>query len=84
MTQQQYIDFLQNLPPERQSGDRDEFKTWWVEHQDALEAAGYMLQSRNHRRTNKLYLDADDGPIVSARVFYAFLVSAPTNFLRGA
>ena len=39
-----------------------------------------MLRSRNHRRTDKFYLDADDGPIVSARVFYAFLASAPTNF----
>ncbi len=91
MSQQQVIDFLDNQPPGRQPGDLDELEIWWVERQEALEAAGYMLRSRyrpgwipSWRGTSKFYLDVEDGPSISVSAFYVFLVSVPTNFLRCA
>ena len=88
MTQRPYIEFLDNQPPGIQPEDLGELETWWVEHQEALEAAGYMLRPRyrpgwipSWRGTNKYYLNLEDGRGVSVSAFYAFLVSVPTNFL---
>ena len=87
MTQRPYIEFLDNQPPSI-PGDLNVLETWWVERQEALEAAGYMLRPRyrpgwipSWRGTNKYHLDFEDGQIVSVSAFYAFLVSVPTNFL---
>ena len=88
MTQRPYIDFLNNPPPGIRPEELDELETWWVERQEALEAAGYMLPLRyrpgwipSWRGTNKYYLNFEDGQIVSVSAFYAFLVYVPTNFL---
>jgi len=72
MSQQLFIEFLDNRPPGRQPGDLNELETWWVERQVAV---GYMLRPRyrpgwtpSWRGTNKLYLDAEDGTSVSMRL----------------
>ena len=87
MTQQPFIDFLDNQQPGRQPGDLDESETWWVERQEALEVAGYMLRPRyrpgwipSWRGTGKFHLDVEDGRSVSVSVFYANVVSVPRNF----
>ncbi|KAN0140579.1 Protein kinase-like domain containing protein [Lactarius tabidus] len=75
MSQQDFIDFLDDQPPGRQPGDLDERETWWLERQEALEAAGYMLRPRyrpgwipSWRGTNKFYLDVEDGPSIRMRL----------------
>lgn len=54
--------------PNRVPGDISKLETWWVERQEALEAAGYMLRSRYRPGwkpswvgTDKDYWDVEDG-----------------------
>ena len=63
-----YIDFLDNPDPSRQPGDLGTHEEWWVERQQALEQAGYMLRPRYRQgwkpswaETNKLYYRFEDG-----------------------
>ena len=65
---QQAIDFLENNPNEIPLGGIDETETWWVERQEALERAGYMLRPRyrsgwkpSWEGTDKLYIRFEDG-----------------------
>lgn len=81
MSQQQYIDILDDEQPGRQPGDLSKGEVWWVEHQEALAAAGYMLRARyrpgwipSWRGTNKFYLDAEDGLSIRVSVSYSSLV----------
>ena len=62
-----YIPFLDD-PTGREPGDLDEFESWWVERQEALERAGYMLRSRfrpgwqpSWAGTDKPFYDFEDG-----------------------
>ena len=64
---QNYIPFLDD-PTSREPGDLDEFERWWVERQEALERAGYMLRPRfrpgwqpSWAGTGKPYYDFEDG-----------------------
>jgi hypothetical protein len=64
----QYIPFLADPIPGMQPGGIDRNERWWVERQEALEQAGYMLRPRfrpgwqpSWTGTNKLYLDFEDG-----------------------
>src|SRR5258708_35410070 len=65
-----YIDFLDNPRPGRQPGDLGKNEEWWVERQEALERAGYMLRPRYHpgwhppwlqHGTNKPYFHFEEG-----------------------
>src|SRR6266404_3688980 len=80
---------LDYRPPGREPGALDEGETWWVERQEALEVAGYMLRPRyrpgwipSWRGTNKFYRNFEDGQNILVSTFYTFLVSVSTNFLR--
>jgi hypothetical protein len=68
MSQHAVIDWLDNPIPGEQPGDIDQSEVWWVERQEALERAGYLLRSRyrpgwkpSWSGTNKFYLDFEDG-----------------------
>ncbi len=43
---QQVVEFLQNFDAEGELGDINPIEAWWVERQEALERAGYMLRPR--------------------------------------
>jgi len=52
----------------RELGDIDPVESWWVERQEALERAGYMLRPRyrpgwkpSWADTNEEYIDCEDG-----------------------
>ena len=75
MSRQAVIDLLDNPTPGRQPGGIDENEQWWVERQEALERAGYMLRSRyrpdwtpSWAGTNKKYFDCEDGQSVGVGV----------------
>ena len=77
MSQQHHIDSLDNQPPGRQPGDLDSREVWWVERQEALEAAGYMLRARyrpgwipSWRGTKQFFFNAEDGLSLSVSAFY--------------
>jgi len=62
----QHIDFLDGPLP-GSPGDIGESEKWWVERQEALEQAGYLLRSRyrpdwkpSWAGTNKFYFDCED------------------------
>jgi hypothetical protein len=64
----QYIPFLDDPIPGRQPGGIGEIEKWWVERQEALERAGYMLRPRyrpgwqpSWTGTGRFYLDFEDG-----------------------
>jgi hypothetical protein len=64
----QYIPFIDDPIPGSQPGGIDETERWWIERQEALEQAGYMLRPRYRPGwqpswigTNKFYLDFEDG-----------------------
>ena len=64
----QYIPFLDDPIPGRQPGGLDKTEKWWIERQEALEQAGYMLRPRyrpgwqpSWTGTNKLHLNFEDG-----------------------
>ncbi|KAI0299137.1 kinase-like domain-containing protein [Multifurca ochricompacta] len=67
--------FLDYRPPGAQPGDIDDLEIWWVERQEALQKAGYMLRSRyrpgwkpSWAGTDKFYLDFEDGQTVGYRL----------------
>jgi hypothetical protein len=66
MFQSHILDNLsfEDVPP----GGISERESWWVERQEELEAAGYMLRPRYHPdwqpswlKANKFYSDVEDG-----------------------
>jgi hypothetical protein len=64
----QYIPFLDDPIPGNRPGRIDENERWWVERQEALEQAGYMLRPRfrpgwqpSWTGTNKQFLHFEDG-----------------------
>jgi hypothetical protein len=67
----QYIPFLDDPIPGRQPGGLGGNEKWWVERQEALEQAGYMLRPRfrpgwqpSWTGTNKDFYDFEDGQSV--------------------
>ena len=71
---QNYIPFLDD-PTSREPGDLDEFERWWVERQEALERAGYMLRPRfrpgwqpSWAGSDKPYYDFEDGLAIGVSV----------------
>jgi hypothetical protein len=67
---QEIVDFLQNFDTGTggEIGDIDPVEAWWVERQEALERAGYMLRPRYRpgwkppwAGTNKDYFRYEDG-----------------------
>jgi len=65
-----YIPFLDD-PTSREPGDLSETEIWWVERQETLERAGYMLRPRFRpgwqppwAGTDKFYYDFEDGQTV--------------------
>jgi hypothetical protein len=67
----QYIPFFDDPIPGRQPGGLGEHENWWVERQEALEQAGYMLRPRfrpgwqpSWTGTNKEFDDCEDGKSV--------------------
>ena len=82
MDPQQVIDFLENGLIDIPLGGIDETETWWVERQEALERAGYMLRPRyrpgwkpSWEGTDKFYFRCEDGQSEAVRVdlFSSFL-----------
>ena len=78
---QQVTDFLENNPNDIPLGGIDETETWWVERQEALERAGYMLRPRyrpgwkpSWEGTDKLYFRCEDGQNEGVRVDPLFTV----------
>lgn len=68
LSMSQYIPFLDDPIPGRQPGGLDKTEKWWIERQEALEQAGYMLRPRyrpgwqpSWTGTNKLHLNFEDG-----------------------
>ena len=64
----QIADFLENLDTSGEIGRIDSIEAWWVERQEALERAGYMLRPRyrpgwkpSWAGTNKEYFSFEDG-----------------------
>src|SRR5712691_1526098 len=75
MSQQQVIDFLEENPRDIPLGGIDRVETWWVQRQEALEHAGYMLRPRyrpgwkpSWEGTDKLYFRCEDGQKEGVRV----------------
>ena len=65
---QEIADFLKQFDTGAEPGDIDPVEAWWVERQEALERAGYMLRPRyrpswkpSWAGTNKDYLRCEDG-----------------------
>jgi hypothetical protein len=74
-TSQQIVDFLQNFDSDREIGDIDPVESWWVERQEALERAGYMLRPRyrpgwkpSWAGTKREYSRFEDGQLQWVRV----------------
>ena len=70
-----YIPFLDDPIPGSQPGGIDGNEKWWVERQEALEQAGYMLRPRlrpgwqpSWTGTNIQYLDCEDGQSIGVSV----------------
>jgi hypothetical protein len=54
---QPYIDILDDEPFDDEfPGGISERESWWVERQEELEAAGYMLRPRYHRGLKRISL----------------------------
>ena len=65
---QEIAEFMQNLDAVADAGKIDPVEAWWVERQEALERAGYMLRPRyrpgwkpSWAGTNKDYSRSEDG-----------------------
>jgi hypothetical protein len=74
-TSQPIVDFLKNFDSDREIGDIDPVESWWVERQEALERAGYMLRPRYRpgwkppwAGTNREYSRYEDGQLQWVRV----------------
>jgi len=70
----QHIDFIDG-PLTGSPGDIGESEKWWVERQEALEQAGYLLRSRYRPDwkpswvgTNKFFMNCEDAQIVGIRL----------------
>ena len=87
-----YIPFLDDPIPGRQPGGISDNERWWVERQEALEQAGYMLRPRfrpgwqpSWTGTNKQFLDFEDGRSIRVRyllltiVLLLMISDAPRN-----
>jgi hypothetical protein len=69
-----YIPFLDD-PTSREPGDLDDVERWWVERQEALERAGYMLRPRfrpgwqpSWAGSDEPYYDFEDGQAIGVSV----------------
>jgi hypothetical protein len=78
----QYIPFLDDPIPGRQPGGLGRHESWWVERQEALEQAGYMLRPRfrpgwqpSWTGTKKQFLDFEDGQSIGVSVDVFFLAT---------
>ena len=77
----QYIPFLDDPIPGSQPGGIGEHEKWWVQRQEALEQAGYMLRPRfrpgwqpSWTGTNKKYYKFEDGQSVVVSIDTLFLL----------
>jgi hypothetical protein len=77
----QYIPFLDDPIPGSQPGGIGNTEKWWVERQEALERAGYLLRPRyrpgwqpSWTGTRKFYLKFEDGQHITVNL-YTFLFS---------
>ncbi len=75
-----YIPFLDDPIPGRRPGGIGETERWWVERQEALERAGYMLRPRyqpgwqpSWTGTGKFYLKFEDGQGIAVSLNALFL-----------
>lgn len=79
-----YIDSLDNPDPGKKPGDLGQHEEWWVERQQALEVAGYMLRPRyrpgwkpSWAGTDKFCLGFEDGqPLMVSMNRFSFLCCA--------
>ena len=89
---QNYIPFLDDPTP-GEPGDIAEIERWWVERQEALEQAGYMLRPRfrpgwqpSWAGTDKPYYDFEDGQTIGVSLnnalSYRLLVLITSDALR--
>ena len=76
----QHIPFLDDPIPGRQPGAIGEHEKWWIERQEALEQAGYMLRPRfrpgwrpSWTGTNKHFFNSEDGQSIGVSVNALFL-----------
>ena len=77
----QYIPFLDDPVPGRQPGGIGKTERWWIERQEALEQAGYMLRPRfrpgwqpSWTGTNKLFLNFEDGHSMKVSVDFCMTI----------
>lgn len=68
--------FIGDRNPGRRRGGIGESEKWWVERQEALERAGYMLRSRyrpgwqpSWAGTGRFYLEFEDGQRVIVSLY---------------
>jgi hypothetical protein len=86
---QQVIDFLEeNYHVDRELGAINAIEAWWVERQEALEPAGYMLRPRyradwkpSWEGTKKLYFRCEDGQIKVVSRYLRLLVPLFMNLV---
>ena len=71
-----YISFLDNPTPGKFPGDIGKHEGWWVERQEALEQAGYMLRPRlrpgwqpSWTGSKKPFLDFEDAQRIRVSTF---------------
>ena len=71
----QHLPFFDDPIPRTRPGEIGEIERWWVERQEALEQAGYMLRPRfrpgwqpSWTGTKKHYLDCEDGRSIRVSV----------------
>ena len=71
-------------------GEINRIETWWIERQEALERAGYMLRPRYRPgwkpswvTTGKYYAHVEDGQTLSVRA-YAFALGTRAHELSAA
>ena len=72
----QYLPWLDDPIPGRQPGGIGEHERRWVERQEALEQAGYMLRPRfqpgwqpSWTGTKKQFLDCEDGQSIGVSIY---------------
>jgi hypothetical protein len=74
---QRVLDLFDGQPSDVPLGGINEVETWWVERQQVLERAGYMLRPRyrpgwkpSWEGTNKFYFHCEDGQNAGVREIF--------------
>jgi hypothetical protein len=81
MSQPDVRDFFDDDPSDGPLGSINEVERWWVERQEALERAGYMLRPRyrpgwkpSWEGTKKFYFQCEDGQNAGVRDISCLLI----------